>query len=667
MEVQLLQLLQRRLFEMRLSTKSILNGLFTLTIFFTLYTQMLINGFGSSNTWYVNDAGGSVYGTSTATNTCNGLYPAAYSIGVSPNCAVIHPSMILGTNGYNGTPTSQLMQSGDTLYIDGDSVATPGTQAQYMVGYGMPNSSPCNIAGTYNCYMQNPPNGTSGNPTSIIGTGTNKPQLWGVDRTFQVLGIGNYTNFTWLEITDHEVCGYNAPVDGCVGSPTYDDGIALSGSNNIFTDVYVHGFARYGINVPDAITTMGSNTFTRVWIIGNSESGMTTGVNNAFTGTTTFNQPIIEWSGCIEAYPLATGIDNPANYSNCYGQTSGGNGDGLAFGNDTSGLAGNWNIYGPGSISFNTQDGADLKHGTPGVGTDNIDKMRFEGNAGQQIKVTGFTDNITNNLIIGDCGWWQGSSHAAAGAMLLGDSCRAGSPSGTTILFSVEDGTTTNFYNNTIITYAIAFEADNSSSCTGTVINTKNNIIQGGYAWAHNTTVNPGVSGDDLTTNFYSDGSDGNGSGPCGAIVPTEDYNIIYNNKNSNYPCLGTHDKCQTSPGFTGGVFPAGTFQGPESTYYNGQSGITLLHLGGSSAAIGAGVNSLSYWNNSNDYYNVTQTNPSVIGAENLNSCAVNSFAPCFFNSDCCSGTCNTSNTCSGASVVGDVFSNLTIKGITFK
>ena len=174
----------------------------------------------------------------------------------------------------------------------------------------------------------------------------------------------NYITLQWLEVTDHQACAYNDPAATCNYSRGYpygawgEDGIVIGGSGLNLTDVYVHGVGRYGINVADGTTSMGDVTFTRVWVIGNGYGGITTGLNNNLTGTWTFNQPIIEWNGCVESYPMPnSGIDNPSNYSQCFGQNSGGYGDGLAFGPNGGLNAGNWTITGPGSISFNTQDG----------------------------------------------------------------------------------------------------------------------------------------------------------------------------------------------------------------------------------------------------------------------------------------------------------------------
>ncbi len=610
--------------------------IFNLIAFFILSSSCY-----ASTNWYARDGGG----TDTQ---CTGKTNAVYlGSGTAQPCAFNHPAWALGVGGYLGGTHPSKLSGGDTLTVAGDSDITPGTQAVYPVSYDMPNASGiCSSIGKYDCFMLDPPDGSdSSHRTIIIGTGTHKPMLLAKNQVYHAISLGgNHVMFQWFEVTDNQALGYNNPVAACIGGQNPQaDGIVGTGDDINMTDIYVHGNCRYGVNIGQ----FGSGTFTRLWDIGNGSAGLVfgDGGSTSITGTITLNQPIVEWNGCVEEYPIThSGIDNPLMFTNCAGQTSGVYADGVAFGASGSQPAGNWTIIGPGSISFNTQDGLDILHGVSGTGTDNIDKMRFEGNAGQQIKITGAIDNLTNNIIIGNCGWWYQASQSASGAMTPGDSCRA---SGSTIRLSVVDGVTANFYNNTVITNAIAFEGDNASSCVGTVITQKNNIIQGGYSWPDDTTWN-GAGGNSLTTNWYSDGNDGNGGGPCGALVPTEDYNIIYGNKNSNATCVGAHDKCGTVPGFSAGLFPAGTSGGGRTTYYTGQVGISLVTLAGTSAAIGAGVNALPYWNTPTDYYNVIRTNPPAIGALELASCAASNYG-CQLNSDCCGGSC-VNNACGSGS-----------------
>lgn len=652
--------------------RKLLNFLFIGTIFFTAYSYFIVNGYGTGTVWYARDGGGNA---TQCTGTTNATYPGSGS-GVA--CAFSNPGYALGYYCTNGGGScmgqSSKMVSGDTLYIDGDSDITPGTQAQYAVGSSAPWGSSCGIF-TKDCTMGAIPAGTSGTPTSVIGTGTHKPYLWGSGWPWQILNIGNYITAQWLEITDHDVCGYTSPDIQCTnGSYTnaYPDGIEMSGTGIILTDVYVHGFARYGI----ATGNMGSATFTRTWVIGNSSGGITVGNNGTttVTGTLTFNQPIVEWNGCIEKYPLSVGIENINNYEDCYGQGAGGYGDGLAFGATGNQAAGNWNIIGPGSISFNMQDGFDELHGNA-TGTVQIDKMRFEGNAGNQVKMNALTGTVTNSVIIGDCGWWNGggvltSSDQWSNTNWFSDICRA---QGNTISYftTATDGNTYTFYNNTILGNG-AFQFLQNNTCDSTnVLNLKNNIIYGGY-WISDSTGFNG-SGENRLIGYQDiGGTDGDGTG-CSSLTINEDYNLVDNTKNSNQGCNGAHDKCGVSPGFVNTIL-TGTSGGTQNNFYSSTAGVTYMPIASNSAAVSAGVTGLSFWNNALDYYGNTQTATPTMGAEITGSLASNNFSPCFFNSDCSSGNCSTKNlvtpnVCVGSgSNIGDSLSgSITMKGVSFQ
>jgi hypothetical protein len=595
--------------------------------------------------WYARDGGGTA-------SQCDGKTNVVQAGSSGNHCAFNHPRWIFGWD-YDH-PQAGTLLAGDTASIDGDSDVNPGQQAVYMEGYddSVNNTTPtCSSGVSEDCEFAPIPagTGTGASNTSIIGTGTHKPMIYGHLEPFHLLNIADHTTIQNIEFTDDEACAAYDPTGSCGtggGSHHIIDGISVAGDDITMTDIYVHGMGRYGISGG----AFGSATFTRLWVVGNGIGGFIVGNggNQAVTGTLTFNQPIVDWNGCVEAYPLTGGIDNPANYTNCFSQadSSNGYGDGLAFGATTSENAGSWTLIGPGSISFNTQDGFDLLHGNSS-GTVQVDKMRFEGNAGQQLKLNAQNESVTNSLIVGDCGWWYGAAQSLAGGMPpdIGSnhgSCRA---FGDTILFVTPASAVVNFFNNTIMTNGtVAFlqdgPADNSVS-----LNIKNNIIQGGYSWYYNTTVNPGSGDNRLAAYYYASGTDGNGTGTTG-LVWTEDYNIVTNTKNTNGGCGGAHDQCGVSPGFISPI-AVGTNGGALNSFYQGQSGITLFPLANNSLAKSAGVNGLTYWNNENDYYNVTRASPPSMGGLEQPSFAVNGYG-CFFNSDCGSSTC-TNNICAGA------------------
>lgn len=598
----------------------------------------------ASTNWYVRDGGGT--GTQ-CTGKVNAVYPGS---GTAQPCAFNNPSWALGYHcGYSGLSCQfpGVIAGGDTVFINGDSDITSGAQAQYEIGFGSVGMPGCVSGSSYDCTLGNMPAGVSGSPTGLIGTGSHRAQLWSetaVQGAWQTLNAdNNFLVLSNLEITDHTACAYSDPTGGCNNT---QDGMFLGGNNVTLNNVYEHGLGHFGILTDN----FGNITFNNVWIIGNGYGGMSTGTAAVGTGTLTFNQPIIEWNGCIEAYPLTNaGIDNSANYSNCFGQNNGGYGDGLAFGNDGFGNAGNWIIQGPGSISFNVQDGLDTLHGA-GNGTIQIDKMRFEGNAGNQVKMNALNESLTNSIIIGNCGVFYQAPWSLSGGMGNGDSCRA---EGNVILFNVENGSTTRIYNNTIISNGddamvsedVAGVEGQPGGCNGTTsISVMNNVFYGGYFWGDDTSF--GGTSNSLTNYLYNSGNDFDGGGTCGSLTWTENYNIVTGFKNSNQGCVGANDKCGTSPGFQSAI-PVGTSGGGRTTYYTGTSGVPLMSIAIGSAAKSAGVTGLIYWKDSNDYYNLVRPSPPSMGAEEYLSCASLTYG-CQFGSDCCSGSC-TNNSCAGS------------------
>jgi len=399
--------------------------------------------------WYVRD-GGATYGT-TAT-TCNGSLPTLFTGANGPNCAVNHPSQIIAGNG--GTVR---WAGGDTIFINGDSDITPGAQAQYVIGFGMPNAPGCNAGNTDSCGLTTLPAGASQvAQTHIIGTGTHYAQLWGTGRISIVLDAQfGFIDLQNLEITSHSSCLYEGPQappggpalnpDGfpwvCVdphtiptpGTPPYGPygrvGIQVGGTGETLTNVNVH---RMYVGVFNAVPNgpVGNVTFTNCKIYGNSSGGINIGQSqngdNVMTGTISIINSQVDFTGCGEYYPakdtadiynnIATAgysksVDNIANYFNCYGQGNGGYGDGVAFGPQGSANAGNWTVYGS-SLSFNTQEGLDTLHGN-GNGTIIFERSRAEGNGGNQVKLNGKIEIVENSLINADCAWWLNQSVAS--------------------------------------------------------------------------------------------------------------------------------------------------------------------------------------------------------------------------------------------------------------
>lgn len=138
-----------------------------------------------ATTYYVRDGGG----TSTQ---CTGTTNAVYTSGSGQPCAFNSPPWVMGADGGSGGGAGAAAWSpGDTMSIDGDSDINPGQQAQYMIGYLMPNTgSSCSTIYSYTCSMLKVPSGIdSSHRTTIIGTGTHKPQLWGTQGIQYILNL----------------------------------------------------------------------------------------------------------------------------------------------------------------------------------------------------------------------------------------------------------------------------------------------------------------------------------------------------------------------------------------------------------------------------------------------------------------------------------------------
>ena len=224
-------------------------------------------------TWYVDINGADLYDVSkNPSGKCNGHSASLWVSGTNQACAVNSPDWVLGMGCANqgtdcaGGGVTPPIASGDTVYINGDNGSS---QAQYPIGfdgsssYWFQNSGHCKNTWTYDCTLGNLPAGTdAGHPTSIIGTGTHKPQLYALNYPSSTLNANNnYITLQNIEITDHIACAFNDPTGGCVRGW---EGLYLGGDGLTLTNIYIHGMSTYGIET----NTMGSATFNNLWIIG---------------------------------------------------------------------------------------------------------------------------------------------------------------------------------------------------------------------------------------------------------------------------------------------------------------------------------------------------------------------------------------------------------------
>ena len=472
----------------------------------------------AATTYYIRTDGGS-------DTQCTGKADAAYpGTGTNQACAFSHPFYVISPA---GSPSK--MVGGDTMIVG------PG---QYMMGFGAPNSPSCSEYYPWDCSTRAIPSGTAANPTKILGKGydtgcSSKPQFWGTERSASVIDLRSSSNvqIQCLEITDHSGCMDSGPDlatkcnrDSYPYGPWAMTGIVASDSQNVLLkDVNIHGL-RSGI-MAGRLTDW---TMDKTDIIANSFVGWDgdIGANvSSNSGTITFKDSKIQWSGCGETYP---GLQ----IHHCYSQDQGGYGDGLG----THHTDGNW-VFDHVDFSHNVSDGLDLLYHT-GNGSITITHSRFEGNAGNQVKVAAAT-NIDNSKMIGNCAYFNGKSFASTTGVgfnsVAFNNCRA---AGNTIAVDFHPGMQLNIYNSTITGHGDVLVQSSGSSCLSTdKVISKNNIYIGGPEFNN--------GGQDVADLYYAAGATGNGDGTCGAVALTSTNDIIWGTKNNNTRCpTGSTTKC---------------------------------------------------------------------------------------------------------------------------
>src|SRR3989344_2779721 len=476
-------------------------------------------GFVSANTafaatYHVRADGGTA---NQCTGTVNAAYPGS---GINQPCAFSHPFFAISPIGNNPTK----MVGGDTLII---------ANGQYKMGLGAPNTNDtaqCYQNWSWTCVMRTIPSGPNPTmPTRILGEGwdtgcANPPELWGTDRARQILDLrgSNNVEVQCLDITDHSSCQYLGP-QGCNTStapfgPYAVTGVEAADSTNVlFKNVNVHGL--YRAFHAGRLTDW---TLENVGILRNSFVGWDgdIGSNSANSGTMTFNRVKIQYNGCGDTYP-----DKQPHH--CYSQDQSGYGDGLG----TYYTGGNW-VFNNVDFSHNVSDGMDLLYHN-GQGTITIKRSKFEGNAGNQVKVAIHT-NIENSVIIGNCGYFQGKSFTNNPSTF--NHCRAG---GTSVALKFQTGTVVNVRNSTITSNGDVMLATSGSLCNGTTerVISRNNIYLGRKEFFdHN----------DKAALIFNTGATGNGGGACGQIPFDDDYSVIFGTKYFTTDCNNKpHSACQ--------------------------------------------------------------------------------------------------------------------------
>ncbi|MBU0733433.1 MAG: right-handed parallel beta-helix repeat-containing protein [Proteobacteria bacterium] len=421
--------------------------------FVVLIWVMASASIADAATYYVRTDGGTA-------DQCTGLTDAPYAgSGTNQACAWSHPFWAL-----NGSGVWKI-QGGDTLVIGSGS---------YRMGIDAPNTGWCEAEWAYNCHLPPLPSGPSpDNPTRIVGAGwdqgcTDPPELWGVERAWQIISLAGTDNATiaCMELTDHSGCveHHANPAIQCErDTPPFGDwaaiGITASDSSNVtLKNLNIHGLAAGGIHA-GRLTDW---TVENVRIAGNGWVGWDGDIdgNDANTGTLSFKKWTVEWNGCAESYPDET-------INNCWAQTAGGYGDGVGTGE----TGGNWVIE-DSIFRYNTSDGLDLLY-TRLSSQIVIRRTQSYGNAGDQIKVNGPT-RIENSLVKSNCGFFNGKSFT-----YNVDDCRAG---GAALVFALRQGNAVSVVNSTLTGHGdclLTAECDDSSCNGSETITIQNNIFIG--------------------------------------------------------------------------------------------------------------------------------------------------------------------------------------------
>lgn len=464
----------------------------------------------SGNLYYVRPDGGSRL-------QCTGLVDAPYpGSGTARPCAWDHPFRALPPGG------PPAISGGDTLLL---------ATGSYQMGYGAPGTERCHQAYSYDCHMPPLPSGPDpAHPTRLLGqgweTGCQHPvELWGSGRPWFVINLTEtrHAELACLEITDHSGCvefhtgNLRCNRDSAPFGDWASVGLYAEDSANVnLRDLNIHGLASSGVHA-GRLTDW---TVERVRIAGNGWVGwdgdLWDAQGDANQGTLTFRHWTVEWNGCGETYPGGQPVG-------CWGQEAGGYGDGVG----TGATGGDW-IIEDSSFLHNTSDGLDLLYHTLG-GQITLNRVRAEGNAGNQVKVTGQTQ-ITNSVLVGNCAFFEGAPYS-----YWVDHCRA---NGTTLVVVFTGGEQIAILNSSLYGQGdglIGGEPRTGSRCTGAeTISARNSIFLGDRDY---------FDPSDISFLFYQEG--------CGALKLASDVNLIDGVKNvacgaaNPFVRSGTRDLCQ--------------------------------------------------------------------------------------------------------------------------
>lgn len=471
-------------------------------------------------TYYVRPDGGS-------NERCNGLANAPDpGNGTAQPCAWDHPFRALPPG---STPN---INGGDTLLI---------ANGSYQMGYGAPNTTiTCEPESSYDCLMPPIPSGPDvSHPTRILGNGWDSgcptpPELWGAGRSWYIIDLSRANNVevACLEITDHSTCveSHSGGLACEQDTVPYGDWAAVGLYAEDSANVYLHHLNIHGLGVSGIHAGRLTDwTVEDVRIVANGWGGWDGDIDgeDSNQGTLTFRRWMVAWNGCGETWPDGQPIG-------CWGLSAGGYGDGVG----TGATGGDWVIE-DSTFLHNTSDGLDLLYHKLG-GTITLNRVHAEGNAGNQIQLTGQT-NITNAVLVGNCAFFDGQPFT-----FNVEPCRA---LGNTLDIKFTGGEQTTIINTTFYGQGdglLSASALDGYTCIGTeTLKVRNSIFLGDQDY---------FDPSDQTFLFYQEN--------CANLKLDSDFNIISSVK--NFTCggheelvnSGNHDLCQDPQ-------LAGPFSGP--------------------------------------------------------------------------------------------------------